>query len=476
VRLILSVIVLALIVMQTLSIEASLAPGLSVKNALIYLAAASIIVRMVLAGNFRPQLVGLQGCFLFLLAYATISWLIALLAIRYPGYEFLASVIHLKNGLYDHAIFFIVFFYAAQTLDDALAVTDVLLFGVIAANIVTVLDASGVLGWNIIPVRTENLEEIGRVQGAFGESNQHAAIAVLLLPALLAKAVLTRGVVRAFWGIGALFSVAAIFMTASRGAMLGIVLACLWGAFIFRRFVSLGRLTGWLGVGVLFVTIVLLSLSATYTELLSERVLGITFSGDAVSASSGRTEIWAGALRRMAESPWTFITGFGWNVYSSMDFDYAPHNTYLGYWFNLGLPGLLAVLLIIAQALFTARAAAEVAPRAQRPYMIAFVVGFLGLCISVFFVEMTEPWLYVWAYVGLTMRAAVILREQASEVGRADQRDPEGRPGLGRPQRARTDIAAIPRRPRGGLGSPATPVRGFAPLADRGPQGDRGRR
>lgn len=413
-RVLLSVMILVLITLQTFSLDASLAPGLSVKNALLYVTALSLLVRIVLSGRFRLQLVGLQGCFLFLLAYATVSWLIALLAIKYPDYEFLTSVIALKNALYDHAIFFMVFFYAARTLDDALAVTDALLFGVVFANVITVLDASGVLGWNIIPVRTEYAAEMGRVQGAFGESNQHSALVVMLLPAMFAKAMLTRGAWRLFWAGGALFAVAAVFMTASRGAMLGILLAGIWGGFVFRRFISLGKLTGWIGVSALVVSIVLVALSATYTQLLTERVFSLSFGGNAVDASSGRTEIWANALHVMMESPWTFLTGFGWNVYSSMDFEYAPHNTYLGFWFNLGLPGLLAFLLVLVQAMFVARSAAEIAPASQRPYMVAFVIGFMALCIAIFFVELTEPWLYVWAYAGLSMRAAVSIRETAA--------------------------------------------------------------
>lgn len=421
-KVLLSILVLVLIVLQTLSIDASLAPGLSVKNALLYLAAVSIVVRLVFSGRVKPDMVGLQACFLFLIAYATVSWLIALLAIKYPNYEFLDSAIALKGSLYDYAIFFVVFFYGLQTLEDSLAVLDALLAGVVVANVITVLDASQLLGWNIIPVRTTDIYEMGRVQGAFGESNQHAAVVVLLLPAMFAKAITTRGVARMFWGVGALFGVAAVFMTASRGAMLGMALAAIWGAYIFRRFISLGKIAGWMGVITVVVSVVLVAMSATYTELLRDRVIGLSFGGDSFDASSGRTWIWATALQRMMESPWSFITGFGWDVYSSMGFEFAPHNTYLGLWFNLGLPGVIAFLLIIAQALFAGRAAAEVAPPDVRPHMVAFVIGFTAVCIAMFFVELHVPQLYVWAYVGLAMRAAASVRATASSKSATPER------------------------------------------------------
>jgi hypothetical protein len=72
--------------------------------------------------------------------------------------------------------------------------------------------------------------------------------------------------------------------------------------------------------------------------------------------------IWSTALKVMMQQPWSFLTGFGFDVYSTMGFEYAPHNAYLGMLFNLGLPGLVAFLLIIVQAAFAARSAAEIAP------------------------------------------------------------------------------------------------------------------
>jgi O-antigen ligase len=432
-RLLLSLLMLSLMISQTFSLDPSLGPGLSLKNALVYAAAVTLAVRMVLSGRFRLEMAGVQACFAFLVAYAAISFLVAIFAVQYPGYDIVGSGISLKNALVDHAIFFAVFFYGARSLEDSVAVTDVMLMGVVVANVITVLDASGVLGWNIIPVRTESVLEVGRVQGAFGESNQHAAVVVLLLPAMLAKALLSRGPWRVFWAGGAVFAVAALLMTVSRGAMLGIVLASIWGAYVFRRFLSLGKLAGWFTGAVAVVAVVILGLSANYTELLADRVLGITFSVDATDATSGRTLIWQTALARMVESPWSFFTGFGWNVYSSMGFEFAPHNTYLGYWFNLGLPGLLAFVLIIALVLFAARSAADYASTSVRPYLLAFVVGFMALAISIFFVELHEPWLYVWAYVGLSMRMAVAVREQA-------------RASKGQASAAGTDAAAGPGR------------------------------
>jgi O-antigen ligase len=257
---------------------------------------------------------------------------------------------------------------------------------------------------------------------------------VMLLPVMVVKVMFDRGASRLFWAAGVLFSLSALLMTVSRGAMVGLVLACIWGAFVFRRFLSLGRFAGWFGAAVLVVTVVVVTLGTTYLELLQDRLLGLSFDSDAAEASSGRTMIWGTALKVMMQQPWSFLTGFGFNVYSTMGFEYAPHNAYLGMLFNLGLPGLVAFLLIIVQAAFAARSAAEIAAPAVRAYLIAYVIGFLALCITIFFVELHEPWLYVWAYTGLMMRAAVCVREErAAAAPRTPASAPSTRTrGLGR--------------------------------------------
>jgi O-antigen ligase len=432
-KILLSLLLVILVGAQTFSIDASLAPGLSVKNAMLYLIAAGLILRIVVSGRFKSDLAGLQMSFLFLIAYTVVSWLIALFVVQYPGYELVNSLIRLKSDFVDHAIFLIIFFYGVQSLKDSLAVTDVLVACAVVANAITTLDASGVLGWNIIPVRTENIYEIGRVQGAFGEANQHAAMVVLLLPVMVVKVLLERGASRLFWASGVLFSLSALLMTVSRGAMVGLVLACIWGAFVFRRFLSLGRFAGWFGAAVVVVSVAVVTLSTTYLELLQDRLLGLSFDSDAAEASSGRTMIWGTALKVMMQQPWSFLTGFGFDVYSTMGFEYAPHNAYLALLFNLGLPGLVAFLLIIVQAAFAARSAAEIAPPAIRAYLIAYVIGFLALCITIFFVELHEPWLYVWAYTGLMMRAVVCVRDERAAAPRTAAPAASGaRRGLGR--------------------------------------------
>lgn len=443
-KIFLSALLLVLIGMQTFSIDASLVPGLSLKNAMIYSAALLLIGQYVLSGKFRFELPGPQVAFVFLIVYAILSWLVLAFAIRNPEYGVLVSAMRLKSDLVDHMIVFLVFFYGLRSLEDALSVGQALFVGVVFANVVTVLDASGVLGWNIVPLRTEAEHEFGRVQGAFGEANEHAAVVAMVLPALVAKGMLDGGIRRVAWFVAVAFGIAAIFMTASRGAMVGLMGASVVGAVVFRRYVSFGRVVGLGLAAVALVSIVVLALTDTYTALLRDRVIGLTFSGDVTEASSGRTVIWGEIIDRMVASPWSFLSGFGWDAYSFMEFEFAPHNTYLGMWFNLGVPGLLAFLFVLGSIFLCVSEGVHSCRAEQRPLLIGLWIGFLALCVSVFFVQLSLPWLYVWAYAGIMTRTAICLATE-----RSSERPPVGKPAtpggiVG--GRARTRRLGAPRR------------------------------
>jgi O-antigen ligase len=234
--------------------------------------------------------------------------------------------------------------------------------------------------------------------------------------------VVARGALKLAWAAAAVASVASLFLVASRGAMLGILLGAIWGAYLLRRLISAGAIARWLGVATVVITLGVLILGATYTDLLRERVLGLTFGGDVAAASAGRTQVWADAVGRMFEAPWTLLTGFGHEAYGIMDFEYAPHNTYLGLWFNLGLPGVIALIGIIAAGVLSARSAAERARSGEaRAQLMAYVIGFLALAVAVFFVELHGAWMFVWAYGGLAMRLS-------AEVGQGAEAR-ERRPG-----------------------------------------------
>jgi O-antigen ligase len=391
---------IALVVTQDIfDLPLSLAPGLSAKNALLYALAAALAFKTAVQG-FRLELRAVHVCFAVLIGYAAVSLLAARWVIDYPRYDVVGSAINLKSGLVDQAIFFLVFFYGLRETANAAATLRVLLLAVVVGNTTGVLDAWGIVQIGELDARTD-----GRMNGVMGEANQYAAFVSLFLPALVAAVIASRGPWRVIWLAGLLISAAGMIMAVSRGAFVALLVGSIWGAFLLRRHLSGGKVVAFTSAALGVVTILLVLLAARYGDLLVQRVLAES-QGDLGGVSSGRTEIWAAAIARMAQTPLTLLTGFGWNVYWAMPFRYSPHNHYVALWFNLGLPGLACGTLLLIQAVRTARLAVDKATQ-QRPMLMAFVVGVLAFSVAAFFVDLYVPWLWFWAYAGLMLRIAI---------------------------------------------------------------------
>jgi O-antigen ligase len=381
---------------DALNIDLSLLPGVSAKNLIIYLIAVLLALRMVMSRESIMAAGQMQGAFIVLIGYAIVTWLLAALLIQYPHYDLMASGIKLKSALIDHYIFFLVFLFGAQTADETMKVVKGLLFGALLANIVTILDAAGIISLGF------RIREDGRTSGAIGESNQYAAFIILFLPATIAAAVAARGFTRLFWFGASLVACMTLVMTASRGGFVGLAMMCAVGAYLYRHHIAYSRIAGWV-FGSLILLVLVVSFSQ-YGNLLAERMIGTSGSIDTSTASSGRSDIWATAIATMFAHPLSFVTGYGWDVYSSMPFQFSPHNHYLALWFNLGLVGLFFGSYLLFSAIGRARRASMHATPPLRGQLIAFVIGTVGVCTAVFFVDLHKPWFYFWMYTGLVMR------------------------------------------------------------------------
>jgi hypothetical protein len=405
---ILAIAALFLLTTDALNLDLSLLPGLSAKNLLIYFVAVLVALRLVMSRASIMAAGQLQAAFLIQILYAIITMLVAAFVVDYPRYDLMASAIKLKATLIDQYIFFLAFLFGVRTADDAMKVIKGLLIGALLANTFTILDAMGYvdLGFRI--------REDGRTQGAIGESNQYAGFIIMFLPATIAAAVAARGFQRLFWLGAALVSSFALVMTASRGGFVGLAMTIAAGAYLYRHLISYSRTVGW-GLGLLMVLVIIVSLSP-YGGLLAERMIGQTGSIDVSDASSGRSDIWVTLLAAMFEAPITFVTGFGWDVYWSMPFMFSPHNHYLAMWFNLGLIGLFAGSYLLFSAINRARRASEHARPPYRGQLIAFVLGAIGVCTAVMFVELYKPWYYFWMYGAVVMRLVLCVNENPAVV------------------------------------------------------------
>lgn len=416
--------------------DLSLAPGLSVKNAGLYLIAMALLFRSVLSGQRVVYLPGVQVLMFALIGYGTLSLLAAAFVVEYPRYELYDSVIALKSKLVDPVFFMLSVFYGLRDFRDSKWLLRVLLGALAIVNVFTLTDLVGLTNIGV-KMGTQG-GEAGRVFGGFGHANDTAALIVCLLPAMIATAVSVRGLTRAMWWGAVLATVIVLIMTVSRGAYVGLAIGTLIGAFLCRRYLPLsklfaGGLVAMVIVG-LAVTVVVIS-DPQMGAILSERLLGTSRSVDVFEASSGRSNIWWAAFSHMLAAPTTLITGFGWNAYSVMPFHFAPHNHYLGLYFELGLVGLLLFVMIQRYVIVTALRSIPDAEGEMRNQFIAFVFGLLCLSVSIFFADLFKPWPYIWMYVGMVMRAVVDLRQtREAEAALPATPPPEAFPGrFGRP-------------------------------------------
>ena len=408
------------------------APGVKIKNALLYALIVGLVLRMTFQ-RYRFQLPVMLGLWCVLVGYSILTYVVIVFAIDYPRYDWLQSGFLLKNIMVDYMLLFLVFFYGLRSTEDAIVVLKVLLACWALSHIVAVADALGFVHIGDIEQRGD-----GRVQGTAGESNQYGALVALSLPAIAAAVFTTRGFWRMFWIGATVITALTLIMTVSRGAFVAVVFAAMLALYLFRRYVSATKLVT---AAVASVVVAVLAVGGAFAlgfgDLLYHRMLGSAVTSSDVSGlSSGRSDIWASVLTMMFQNPLTLLTGFGWNAYSAMPFRWATHNHYLWAWFNLGLIGLVCYVLLLVLPIRTALAAVRYADATARPHLMGFVVATTALAVAVFFVNLANPWQYVWAYVGIVMRIAVNAMEQQPALAPASahqsaaptngSRDPHG--------------------------------------------------
>jgi O-antigen ligase len=443
-RYLLAALILLLTTIDVFGWTLSLAPGLSVKNAIIYVILLVLAARFVERGGVRMALPKIHLWFGVLIAYAVLTWLVAGFLLDYQSYTLLRSGIDLKANLLDNLVVFVLYLYGTQTLGDAKFVLKFALLAVTAANAIAIGNVAGLLQIGTTTVGTEgNLT--GRVFGAFGHANETAALIVCLLPAYVAATLSSRGIARLLWALAGTVSAALMIMCGSRGAFAGLALAAVFGSYLCRSLISWRRAATLVAI-LAAVGVALLALaSIKFGGILTERITDLILNPG--TTSEERTYIWGPILQKMMATPVTLITGFGWDSYDVMGFRYATHNHYLLLWFELGIIGLGCYLMVIRQLVITARRAAETAPDETARYLIAFIYGIIAISGAVFFTLIFRPWPYVWAYIGLTMRMAVIAMQTAQpDAGNEHRRTP----GINSPRQ----LHAVPDRARPRL--PAT--------------------
>lgn len=406
-------LILAFIAGDALGMQMSLVTGFSVKNAILYSIGFTLVFRTALTGGVKVDLLSLHVIFFLLIGYAALMWGIAFGVAHYPGYSMFGGLVTLKTKMIDPALMLFAAFYGLRTMDDAKWLIGALLLAIAGANLLTLADSVGLVhvGMKV----GERGPEAGRIFGAFGHANDTGTLIVTMLPGMIAMMVTSQRH-KVLWGGAMLVSALVLVLTVSRGAFVGLFVGTVWAGFMLRRYVPTQKFVVWgviAIVGVMFVGLIAGLVDAQIGNTIAERLFGQSKSIDMSEASSGRTQIWAELLERMTRTPLTLLTGFGWDVYYVMPFRYAPHNHYLGTYFDLGIPGVTLFLALMWRIVRTARNVVALADEDTRPHVLAFIFGMFSLLISIVFADLFDPWSYIWLYVGAMMRIAVLVREGA---------------------------------------------------------------
>ena len=384
---------------RSLGLETSLAPGLSVKNAFLYLIFLSLAIETVVTRQRRLELMPVIVPFVLYVIYAIFSWLVVLLIIDYPNYSLLPTAISLKGGPVEELLVLLIFFYGVNDQRQALWLLHSMLWLVIVANIVMVIDSLNVPDLGFV-----ELGVTGRATGVTGNAVTYGVLLVFFLPSIVVMYQTATGIKKSLAGIGLVLSGLALVMTVSRGAFVGLVCGSIFSAYYLRKYIpSRVMIRAGLGAALLCLIVLVGAIAAGFLDIVLERFGAI--GSNIFDATSGRNVIWGRMLGRMFDYPITFLTGFGWDAYESLNL-ISTHSVYLNILYNLGAIGLGLYLLVVANALRVGRAVLDTARPDARPLIVAFVFGFSALLVSIAFVDYYH-WLYIWAYTAVLLRLAV---------------------------------------------------------------------
>jgi O-antigen ligase len=403
IRKLLLVLFIALIVGRAIGLDTGLGPGLSIKNALIYVVATFIAVEAVVAGNRRIQLLPVLLPFAVLIGYALLSWAFIVIFVDDPGYSARETLIRLKTKLVDQFIVLLIFYYGVVNRDDVLWLMKGVTWAVVFGCLITVIDTYDIPDLGIVTAR----EDDGRIEGIIGAAAEFGGLLAFYVPPIFALAVSSAGMKKLGAMVGVAATLMSVMLSASRGAMLAIITGAVAAAVYLRAQLNVRTL-----VRTAFISLILVAIAATfvvyseYGSLLRERLMTGLETGSAESVSSGRTAIWAAAMRDMANAPMSVVTGLGWETYfQGLGRKLATHNVFLDRLYNLGLIGLTLFVAFHVAAILILRRGVSDADTAARPYVVAAVIGLISFMVAMLFTDLQIAGTYMWAYVGLALRA-----------------------------------------------------------------------
>lgn len=399
--------------------DTSILPGLSLKNLVLYIAIAWIVMRGVLdvsGGGVlgrKHRHLPLYVAFVALIFVAALSIFVCVMFIEYPGYSTLAGLIAWKGFTVDHFLFMLVFLLGLRTAGEALWMHKVILTMIACLAALYLIDLHGILDLGIILRRKD-----GRLTAPLGDSNQISGLMALFVPMMLAAAFLARGKARYLWVAATALCIMVMLSTGSRGGIVALVGGAIISALLLRRRIAAGQVIKVVALLSIVGVVAFAVLPSEYKHLLFWRFVESSTTGNVADNTSGRLDIWLFGLSQMLDTPITLLSGFGWNTYALMN-PWVSHNEYLDYYFTLGVAGLLLRLFIFFYVIRQVRLAIYMSAGETRTILMSFLIGFVGVLVAIFFVNFYGPWNFVWVMVGLMLRLVTETTSQSTTPARS---------------------------------------------------------
>ena len=396
---------------ELLDIGLLIVPGLSAKNAFLYVMLLAILCSKVIdRSRDGLQLPAIHLLFILLIADASLSiFYMHFVSGDTAGIGLFGHIAYLKGQLVDMYLMFLVFFYAVESRQAALNFAKFFLAVICCMALITLTDA----------VRIVNLDLIsyyqGRLQGPLGGANSYGVFFAFFIPILVLAAMgVGNRFLRFVYLVGAAASFAVLIQTASRGGFVGMlggaVLAAWWlhGSYDVRKaFRSAAAI-------VLLAAVTLTVVIATSEDLIevAQQRIERTTEGTLDDRSAGRVFIWAQGLDYLMSRPWTLVVGAGWWTFWNR-VNLSPHGAYVNLLFSLGIIGLGLFLALVHRVLTTARSAFSKTDDGEERLLIGgLVIGWLMLVVAMI-TGTFMPWMFIWPFTALCFRIAYCLESEA---------------------------------------------------------------
>ena len=398
--------------------------GLSAKNLYLY----ALVIAIAIKAVTRPS--GLKFTdldvhipFLLLIAYAILT--VAILSISTPTYKTVQGVMTLKNQLVDLYLFMFIFRYGLESRSDFMWMLRFTFTVMCWLSVITVIDFLNIPDLGIVGTYK------GRIEGPFGGANEYGALLAFLIPISIALIPRDSGVAkRWFWYCSIFIMSVLLIATGSRGAYVATIFGSLIGVLYLRKSLDMRTVFKYSGIAFVLILVLVIAFAAFNFDFLMERFEKST-SGSIEQVSSGRLAIWGATLGVMAEWPFSFIVGYGWNSYDSAGIWKAAHNEYLDRYFELGLPGLFLYAWVIYAVIVRAKKfIRNCVDQVEQSMMIAYIFSMLMIAVSIFFVALPDPWTIIWVVTGLLMGVQATSAEATTPVTKDQRREMRGQPTM----------------------------------------------